>query len=35
MEIVRYKSIYYTQVNDLYEASFPQEERYISLDKMI
>ena len=35
MDIVKYKSIYYTQVNEIYEKSFPQEERYITLDKMI
>jgi GNAT superfamily N-acetyltransferase len=35
MEVVKYKTIYYTQVNDIYEKSFPQEEKYITLDKMI
>ena len=35
MGVVKYKSIYYTQVNEIYEKSFPQEERYITLDKMI
>ncbi len=35
MEIVKYEQIYYTQVNDIYEKSFPQEEKYITLDKMI
>ncbi|MBO5349049.1 MAG: GNAT family N-acetyltransferase [Clostridia bacterium] len=35
MEIVKYEPIYYTQVNDIYEKSFPQEEKYITLDKMI
>lgn len=35
MDVVKYKSIYYTQVNEIYEKSFPQEERYITLDKMI
>ena len=35
MDVVKYKSIYYTKVNEIYEKSFPQEERYITLDKMI
>ena len=35
MDVVKYKSIYYAQVNEIYEKSFPREERYITLDKMI
>ena len=35
MEIVKYKKMYYEQVNDIYEKSFTKEERYITLDKMI
>ena len=35
MKVEKYDSIYYKQVNDIYEKSFPKEERYITLDKMI
>lgn len=35
MEVVKYKTIHYKQVNDIYEKSFPKEERYITLNKMI
>lgn len=35
MEVVKYKKIYYTQVNEIYERSFPPKERYINLNKMI
>ena len=35
MKVIKYESIYYKQVNDIYEKSFPQEERYITLDKMV
>lgn len=35
MEVVKYKKTYYTQVNKIYKKSFPVEERYISLSKMI
>lgn len=35
MEVVKYKKTYYKQVNEIYEKSFPPEERYINLNKMI
>ena len=35
MEVVKYKTVYYTQVNNIYIKSFPPEERYINLNKMI
>lgn len=35
MNVVKYKSTYYKQVNEIYEKSFPQEEKYITLEKMI
>lgn len=35
MKVIKYKSIYYTQINDIYEKAFPQEERYITLNEMI
>ena len=35
MRVIKYESIYYKQVNDIYEKSFPPEERYITLDKMV
>lgn len=35
MKVVRYEPIYYTQVNNIYEKSFPEEEKYITLNKMI
>lgn len=35
MKIIKFKSKYYKQVNNIYKSSFPIEERYISLNKMI
>lgn len=35
MKIVKFKSKYYKQVNNIYRNSFPPEERYISLNKML
>lgn len=35
MKIVKFKPEYYNQVSEIYEKSFPIEERYITLDKMI
>ena len=35
MEVVKYKKIYYAQINEIYKKSFPPEERYIDLNKMI
>lgn len=35
MKIVKFKPEYYNQVYEIYEKSFPIEERYITLDKMI
>ena len=35
MEVVKYKTTYYEQVNDIYQKSFPTEERYINLNKMV
>ena len=35
MNVLKYKKIYYKQVNEIYNISFPKEERYISLDEMI
>lgn len=35
MKIVKFKPEYYNQVSVIYEKSFPQEERYITLEKMI
>ena len=35
MEIVKFKPEYYNKVFTIYEKSFPAEERYITLDKMI
>ena len=35
MKVIKYESTYYKQVNDIYEKSFPHEERYITLDKMV
>lgn len=35
MNVLKYKKIYYKQVNEIYNNSFPKEERYISLDEMI
>ena len=34
MKVIKYESVYYQQVNDIYEKSFPKEERYITLDNM-
>lgn len=35
MKIIKFKSKYYKQVNNIYKSSFPIEERYVSLNKMI
>lgn len=35
MKVVKYTKKLYTQVNEIYEKSFPLEERYISLSKLI
>ena len=35
MKIIKYESIYYEQVNEIYGKSFPQEERYITLEEMV
>lgn len=35
MKIVKFKQEYYNQIFEIYEKSFPIEERYITLDKMI
>ena len=35
MRVIKYESIYYEQVNEIYEKSFPQEERYITLEEMV
>lgn len=35
MKIIKFKPEYYNQVSVIYEKSFPEEERYITLDKMI
>ena len=35
MKVIKYESIYYEQVNEIYEKSFPQEERYITLEEMV
>lgn len=35
MKIIQYKPTYYTQVHNIYEKSFPQEEKYITLDDML
>lgn len=35
MKVEEYKTKYYTQVRDIYIKSFPEDERYISLEKMI
>lgn len=35
MKIVKFEQEYYNQVSEIYEKSFPIEERYITLDKMI
>ena len=35
MKIVKFEQKYYNQVSEIYEKSFPIEERYITLDKMI
>jgi len=35
MNIVKFKNKYYKEVNSIYKESFPKEERYISLNRMI
>ena len=35
MKIIKFNKRYYKQVNNIYKESFPKEERYISLNKMI
>ncbi len=35
MKIVKFEQKYYNQVSEIYEKSFPIEERYITVDKMI
>ena len=35
LKVVKYKKEYYAQVNGIYEESFPVEERYLNLDKLI
>lgn len=35
MKIIKFNKNYYKQVNNIYKQSFPKEERYISLNKMI
>lgn len=35
MKIIKFNRKYYKQVNDIYKNSFPKEERYISLNKML
>ena len=35
MKIVKFEEKYYNQVSEIYEKSFPIEERYITLDRMI
>lgn len=35
MKIVKFEQKYYNQVSEIYEKSFPIEERYITLDRMI
>lgn len=35
MEIVKYKTIYYKQVNDIYEKSFPTQEKCANFKKII
>ena len=35
MKIIKFNKKYYKQVNNIYKESFPKEERYISLNKMI
>lgn len=35
MKVVKFNSKLYKEVNEIYKTSFPEEERYISLNKMI
>ncbi len=35
MKIFKFEQKYYNKVSEIYEKSFPKEERYITLDKMI
>ena len=35
MEVIKFKNKFYKQVNDIYKKSFPKEERYLSLNRMI
>lgn len=35
MEVIKYKTKYYIQVNNIYEKSFPSEERYANLNQLI
>ncbi len=35
MKIVKFNNKYYRQVNEIYKTSFPKEERYSSLNKLI
>ena len=35
MKVIKFNKKYYKQVNKIYKESFPKEERYISLNKMI
>lgn len=34
-KIIKFKYKYYKQVNNIYKSSFPIEERYLSLNKMV
>ena len=35
MKVIKFNKKYYKQVNKIYKESFPKEERYISLNKMV
>lgn len=35
MKVIKFNKKYYKIVNSIYKKSFPKEERYISLNKMI
>ncbi len=35
MKVIKFNRKYYKQVNRIYKESFPKEERYISLNKMV
>ena len=35
MKVVKFNNKYYKQVNEIYKTSFPKEERYSSLNKLI